>query len=301
MTDSENAPQEQDSTDGDRPEQASPTGTPTIPVTPVQEYRRDSVVRRVAWNDILPWTRLFQALPMSLGASVLLLAMIASWLTPVGWQMGASLFLDSKIDTVNLRVVRPILEDWPATELEKSSMLEPGPLPGLRHLGERIALPRRIVSGATSHSIEAWAYLTFGLLWSMAIWSVFGGAIARMAVLRVGRNSRCGPIEGLKYCVRRCLSFWGAPLLPLAGVGGGAICLMLLGAIMRVDALATVVAFGWLFVLLGGILMSLLLMGVTLGWPIMWCAVVAAKDGDAFDALSRSFAYVYQKFLRLLA
>lgn len=298
--------------------------TASKPSTPPPEYRRDTVVRRVAWRDILPWTRLFRALPLSLGVSVLTFALVASWLTPLGWQVGASLFLDGitiaeQDDATRLAAARSTLEDWPSMQLGPAPSLEQpatrvlelrrgwqpaasaAPVSVLRQLAQRILIPRQILTGRLAQRAEPWAYLAFGLLWSMLVWSSLGAAIARMTVLRVGRNARCGPVTAMKYCLQRCLSFWGAPLLPLAGVFGGAALLMLLGLAMRVDAIAAVVGVGWILILFGGTLLSLLLMGVTMGWPLMWCAVVTEKDGDAFDALSRSFAYVYQKFLRLAA
>jgi hypothetical protein len=261
--------------------------------------RRDPVLRQVAWGDILPWTVLFRALPVSLGGSVLLLAMVGSWLTPVGWQVGGDLFLDESVDTTTLREARPRLEDWPW--LSESADFADGPNAVLVALSERAMIPRTLLNYSDGRHIEVWAYLVFGLIWSTAVWSIFGGAIARMTLLRVGRNARCGPIEAVRYCGRRCLSFWGAPLLPLAGVAAGGLFIIVLGFMMRSDVFATVAAAGWFGVLLIGILLSLLLVGVGVGWPMMWCAIAAEKDGDAFDALSRSFSYVYQRFLRLLA
>lgn len=284
MTDSENAPSE------------------SQPIVPIQDPpRRDPVLRQVAWSDILPWTVIFRALPISLGASVLLLALIGSWLTPIGWQVGGELFLEGNVDNVVLRRCRSILEGWPHISNVSGYSNKRNPADVLVALAERAAIPLSILSHSAGDKLQAWAYLVFGLSWSMGVWSIFGGAIARMTMLRVGRNARCGPIEAVTYCGRRCLSFWGAPLLPLAGVAVGGAFIALLGFMMHSDVFASIAAAGWIGVLLIGILLSLLLVGIGFGWPFMWCAVAAEKDGDAFDALSRSFAYVYQRFLRLMA
>jgi hypothetical protein len=45
--------------------------------------------------------------------------------------------------------------------------------------------------------------------------------------------------------------------------------------------------------------MAILLIGALAGWPLMW-ATVGVEGTDAFDALSRSYAYTYQRPLRLL-
>jgi hypothetical protein len=55
----------------------------------------------------------------------------------------------------------------------------------------------------------------------------------------------------------------------------------------------------WPLVLIMGLQMAILLIGVLVGWPLMW-ATVAVEGTDAFDALSRSYAYTYQRPLRLL-
>jgi hypothetical protein len=52
-------------------------------------------------------------------------------------------------------------------------------------------------------------------------------------------------------------------------------------------------------VLLVGLQMAILLIGALVGWPLMW-ATVAVEGTDAFDALSRSYAYTYQRPWRLL-
>jgi hypothetical protein len=90
-----------------------------------------------------------------------------------------------------------------------------------------------------------------------------------------------------------------APLLALAGAAVFGVQLAALGWIMRLDFLAMVAGFAWPFALLLGLLMAILLIGALVGWPLMW-ATVAVEGTDAFDALSRSYAYTYQRPLRLL-
>jgi len=49
----------------------------------------------------------------------------------------------------------------------------------------------------------------------------------------------------------------------------------------------------WIFVVVASLAAAWLLAGLLFGWPLMWPAVSAERDGDAFEAFSRSFAYVY--------
>ena len=55
----------------------------------------------------------------------------------------------------------------------------------------------------------------------------------------------------------------------------------------------------WLLVLMFGILVGILLLGLLFGWPLMW-ATISTEGSDAFDALSRSYAYTLQRPLYYL-
>ena len=45
--------------------------------------------------------------------------------------------------------------------------------------------------------------------------------------------------------------------------------------------------------------MAVLFLGTLFGWPLMW-AVISVEGTDSFDALSRTYAYVFQRPLRYL-
>ncbi len=45
--------------------------------------------------------------------------------------------------------------------------------------------------------------------------------------------------------------------------------------------------------------MTLLLLGLMFGWPLMW-GTISTEGTDSFDALSRSYAYVFQRPLHYL-
>jgi hypothetical protein len=51
--------------------------------------------------------------------------------------------------------------------------------------------------------------------------------------------------------------------------------------------------------LVGGLLMMALLLGLLFGWPLMW-ATISTEGTDSFDALSRSYAYVFHRPLHYL-
>jgi hypothetical protein len=86
--------------------------------------------------------------------------------------------------------------------------------------------------------------------------------------------------------------------MPVGGVLLATIPVFVLGLIMRALGL-WVGIFVWPLVLAAGLLMALLLAGLLFGWPLMW-ATISAEGTDSFDALSRSYAYTFQRPLHYL-
>lgn len=149
---------------------------------------------------------------------------------------------------------------------------------------------------------DLWSALFFlsGILWTVLIWTVPAAVISRMAVVRLARDEFVDFHDALQFGMSRCASYMAAPLLPVLGAGFFAVLMMLLGLIMSIPYVGPVLgAIMWIFVLLGGLIMALLLLGVAVGWPLMW-ATISAEGSDMFDAISRTFAYVYHRPLAYL-
>jgi hypothetical protein len=136
-------------------------------------------------------------------------------------------------------------------------------------------------------------YFLLVILWTVATWSVFGGAITRMAAVQFARNEKVSLPEALRYVWARKWSYFFASLAPILIVAALAVLLWLFG----IGNLIPVFAEFWdglLFplVLLGGLAMAVALFGM-IGWPMIH-ATLSAEGSDSFDALSRSYSYVYQ-------
>jgi hypothetical protein len=132
----------------------------------------------------------------------------------------------------------------------------------------------------------------------VAVWAFFGAAICRIAAVQLAAGEQVGWGSALRYACRKWPSYFAAPLLPLGGVLLAAIPVMVLGLVMRVLSLWLGVLL-WPLVLVAGLLMVLLLLGLLFGWPLMW-ATISAEGTDSFDALSRSYAYTFQRPLHYL-
>jgi len=133
----------------------------------------------------------------------------------------------------------------------------------------------------------------------LAVLSLVGGAVCRMAALQFARGEKPGLIEALRFGSQRFTSCFFAPLLSvvfIAIIGGIIFLVSLLGLIPYVGGLIT--ALFMLLVLFLGAVIAVVLIGTVGGFNLMFPAV--AYDGsDAFDALSRSFSYVFSRPWRM--
>jgi hypothetical protein len=138
-------------------------------------------------------------------------------------------------------------------------------------------------------------YFLLVLLWALAVWSVFGGAITRIAAVQIARGEKIGLMEALRFTFRRLMSYVMAPLFPLAFVFLLLVLMCLFGLFYMIPVVGDVLVGGlwwWLMLLLGGG-MAFLLIGLV-GWPLM-AASVSTEGTDSWEAVSRSFSYVFTR------
>lgn len=143
------------------------------------------------------------------------------------------------------------------------------------------------------------AYTVIALIIFFAIWSYFGGAIARSAAYEIAKEGeRVETSKALQYAGRKFWSFFGAPLICVLGFLFFYLVTYVVGAILWVLDFAYVGApLASLFLplaVLAGFIMALIVVGTLAGFPLFLPAV-AAEGTDAFDAFSRGFSYIYSK------
>jgi hypothetical protein len=138
-------------------------------------------------------------------------------------------------------------------------------------------------------------YAIIFLLLLLAIWSLLGGAICRIAALHAARDERISIKQALCFARRKFIGFAAAPIVPAALIVFVGIFLIiggLVGSIPVVGEILTGVFFG--LALLGGFIMALVVVGAVAGGSLMW-PTIAVEGSDSFDAISRSFSYVYSR------
>ncbi len=138
-------------------------------------------------------------------------------------------------------------------------------------------------------------FILFGI-GSLIIWSGGGGAICRIAALQFARDEKLTMKEAIYYA--RDHLFGGyvlAPIIPLAFM----IIIMLLmvaaGVLLWIPVVGDLLGgLTFIFSILGGFVIAVLLLGLFVGGHLFWPAV-AAEGQDAYDAFSRALSYAFSK------
>src|SRR5688572_17618021 len=146
-------------------------------------------------------------------------------------------------------------------------------------------------------------FVLFTLLF-LTVWAIFGGAIARIAAVHVARDEKLSVRAALAFSLGKFLSFVSAPLIPLVIVLIVGVVPLLAGALSSLPyGIGAVfnILMGLLFILIlaAGFVMTLVLLGTFGGFNLMY-PTIAVEGSDSFDAISRSFSYVYARPWRML-
>jgi hypothetical protein len=135
----------------------------------------------------------------------------------------------------------------------------------------------------------------------LAVASIAGGAICRISALQVARGEKPGLTEAVRFSIKRFTSFITAPLAPVTIILFIGIFILLLGLLGNIPYVGEIiVGLGMPLALFAGFLITVVVIGTFAGFNLMFPAI--AYDGsDCFDAISRSFSYVYARPWRMLA
>ncbi len=272
----------------------------------------DEIRRELARQERYPWLLLTRCFRAATNPQVLLLAAIGAIATTAGWRLADRALLTpaEKVEVSQVDDDSAFYNKWPGQRLKGISPIrwqpiisvesEFGPPPD----DPLMALPYRVVGAARGfmNHRNSWSvmfYYLFGGLWTVLVWSGFGGAISRMAARRYTRDDVLSVVEAMSFSQRKLPSFFGGATGPMLGVAVLAIPVMAVGLLMRTDIGAAIVGLLWIFTIPLGLIMAIILLGLLFGWPLVWGAI-AVESSDAFDAVSRTYSYTFQRPLHYL-
>jgi hypothetical protein len=151
------------------------------------------------------------------------------------------------------------------------------------------------VQGLVWLLVEHWIYAILFLLLCLAAWALFGGAVYRIAALHAAREEKISAVQAMQFSLGKFFSFLTAPLVPLAIVVVLGLLLALGGLLGNLGGLGAILVGVLFFVaIVVGLVVAFLLVGLTAGGALMY-PTIAVEGSDSFDAISRSFSYVFAR------
>ena len=288
-------------------------------------------LRDINWRETFPFTHLFRAFRVAVHPSKLILALLA-----LGFLWCGGLLLDAMWNrNYQVRPAEIIALVVPETgalnrhidrdALHTDLMLSPDAVDTERmgifrtFFAYEVSRANQVLmfTGGTYQAFESiWQFVVVGPLWLwtdhwffaliytawfLLIWSVFGGAISRIAAVHVGRDEKTSVRSALSFSVSKVLSFIFAPVIPvLIVLGIGVVIAVAATILLHIPYVGPILAgLFFCFALLGGFVVTLVILGTIGGFNLMY-PTVAVEGSDSFDAISRSFSYVFARPWRML-
>lgn len=128
----------------------------------------------------------------------------------------------------------------------------------------------------------------------LVIFGFFGGAICRTTAVASARDESLSFREALRFSGGKFAALVAAPLLPVGIFVVAGFLIFIGGLVAAIPWLETIAALIYGLALLGGVVLAGTLLAVVLGFHLMW-PTIAVEASDAFDAVSRSASYVFQR------
>lgn len=278
------------------------------------------------FQRLAPWTQLVHTFRLALRIRQLLLAAVGITLTCLGWRL-LETWLSTPIPAESGPAILE-LTPWPWDRelgfgLTHSDTFGEPPINTLGALASGLREPQRFfrqVFGNWSATLKpVTELLTPGqqlfeptasatermlallkLAWWLMVWGLFGGAVTRSAAVEFAREQNCHLSGAVRYAGQYYFSYLVGPVLTLLAVLGVCLLLAVAGLVSRVTLIGPILGgVGAGLLLIIGLLLAILVMGLAVGWPLMF-ATVSVEGTDGFDGMSRAFNYVYERPLLYL-
>jgi len=256
------------------------------------------------WAEVLPWLSLLRTFRLAIGPRMLLLGAMGALLMTSGWAVLAHVFSG----TSDAGLADEIEAFAPAGTCPWERLIEAVPdepswtgwdvVAPLGHVGPQLARPFVGMLGPQV-GVTGFVFWLLAALWALAVWGACGAGITRTAAVQLAAGQRLGLGAMAGHVRRKWISYVGAPLFPLLGILLATIPMLVFSLLLRNGVTLWLAALLWPLMLLGGLVMAVLLLGLAVGWPLVW-PTISVECKDSFDALSRLYAYVFQRPLHYL-
>jgi hypothetical protein len=258
----------------------------------------------ISWGTLFPWTTIFKSLSIAATPTIIALALLGALLNPVGWMASRALFFGEDQRNNSQLMETATLNASPYQAVFSDSLKTQGfDILGIKFSGPHLIFNQMVRRFGSmfdpSHRGREFCYFLVGNVWSILVWSFLGLAITRICLIRLTRNEHVGIDEAIVFAQKNWLTAASAMGIPLAGVAVLCLPTAIIGLLMGFDLGVFLVSLIWFVVLLLALLMALLLLGLAVGWPLM-VSSVAAESQNAFDAMTRAYAYTFQRPLHYL-
>ena len=269
---------------------------------------------KATWSEKCPWLLIFRTFRIAVDFKLLVMGAAGVFLTLLGWAILAAIF---PADAHTSEWMGPANGcPWQAIDGAVENNLTIPHVPNPAEADRLAATPWQAVDPFTGVwaqlSRPLWATLDVNLnapglarlvlcgMWSLAVWSFFGAAISRIAAVQLACDERVGWMAALRFARAKWLSYFGSPVFPIIGVAFAGLFVFVFGLLLNFNwGVVLVGLLLWPLFLLCGLVMAVLLLGLIFGWPLMW-GTISVEGTDNFDALSRSYNYVFQRPLHYL-
>jgi len=218
--------------------------------------------------------------------------------TDLSWWVGQQIFRPEKatqLDQTELSIYSPRL----VAERPQASTIGPEDVVGLavhsvHGVWNRTTYPFRQLFRA-DFRLRNVAFFLFVALAFTATWAFFAGAICRIAAFEFTLRERCGFNAAVKHACAKFPAYFVSPWFPLVGVALLCVPILLMGLINRLGDIGLIITglLGFIAVACA-LVIGLLVVPLMLAWPLLWGAI-ATESSDAFDAMSRAYAYITQR------
>ena len=182
-------------------------------------------IRTIPWRALCPWTLIFRSLPVAVSLPVMVLAFIGVVITPLGWNFSQFVFINQEKVSANDPEFAEFINNVGSPHegiMGTSSGESLVTLFGFRINGPKIVFVRYVEPFwrmfRQYDGVHSFLYLLVGGVWTMAVWSLIGMAIARIAVMRYARNESISLNEAVRFAWVRLPSCMIGLVIPLVGV-----------------------------------------------------------------------------------